>query len=392
MVSVCSALSDIGLHSAAMQPIKLPLVQALGYYLAEDIYAPIALPPFRQSAMDGYAIKYGDALSFELVGESKAGDFRDFDLVARQAVRILTGARVPDLADTVVIQENTRRDGNEISVQAMPKPFANVRVIGEQVREGELIAKKGTKIQALQLGFLAGFGLEEVLVINKPKISIIVTGNELQGAGRPLNPGGVYDTNGIAMKAILAEAGFPVHSLEYVRDEKIPLANAIRKALAADLVLISGGISVGDYDLVKPCLELNGVKEIFHKVNQKPARPLWFGKKGKTPVFALPGNPASLVTCLLFYVLPALRKIASGKEIEMDLKTGIAAEKLENKAGKSLFLLGTEENGTVKILKKQTCGSLVSFARANALVYVDESISELEAGSFLKYISINALN
>lgn len=389
MISVRSALSSIVHHAEDLQAVKLPLKQSLGYYLAEDIYAPIAIPPFRQSAMDGYAIKYGPAQSYELVGESKAGDFNEFDLVGNQAIRILTGARVPDLADTVVVQENIHRNGSEIRIQQMPKPFTNVRSIGEQVKEGELVAKKGTKVQALMLGFLAGFGLEEVLVVNKPKIAVIVTGNELQAAGVPLRPGGVYETNGIAIEAILAEQGFPIERLDLVKDEKTATARAIHKSLEADVVLISGGISVGDYDFVKAGLEVNGVEEIFYQINQKPARPLWFGKKDKTLVFALPGNPASLVTCLLVYVLPTLRKISTGKDFDLNLRTGNLEGELINPSGKSLFLVAREENGIVKILDKQACNSLGAFAGANALVYVDESISKLKSGEPVSYLTIN---
>lgn len=368
---------------------KVPLAQALGYYLAEDIYAPMSLPSFRQSAMDGYAIKYGQFQSFELVGECKAGDFNEFELAGNQAIRILTGARVPDLADTVVIQENIQRSGSEIRIQQMPKPFANVRPIGEQVREGDLIAKKGTKIQAFGLGFLAGFGLEKVLVINKPKITVIVTGNELQSSGSSLKPGGVYETNGIAMKAILSEHGFSIASIEYVPDEKAATARAIQRSLESDLVLISGGISVGDYDFVKAGLEVNGVQEIFYQVNQKPARPLWFGKKGKTLVFGLPGNPASLVTCLLVYVFPMLRSMTSGQELALNWRSGVLGGKIENPTRKSLFLLAKEENGILKILEKQACASLASFAQADALVYVDEIIPLLKSGDSVKFIPIN---
>lgn len=389
MVSVRSALSSIRLHAQDLSCVRLPLERCLGHYLAEDIYAPISIPPFRQSAMDGYAIKYGDVEAYEVVGESKAGDFLEFELTGNRAVRILTGARVPDLADTVVIQENIQREGSEIRIRQMPKPFANVRAVGEQVKQGELIAKKGTKIQAMLLGFLAGFGLEEVLVISKPKIAVIVTGSELQTAGRPLMPGGVYETNGIAMRAILAEQGFQVESLDYVKDEKPATVLAIKKALQADVVLVSGGISVGDYDFVKAGLEANEVQEVFYQVNQKPARPLWFGKKGQTLVFALPGNPASMVTCLQFYVLPLLRKISSGKEFSMNLKKGILAGELNNQAGKSLFLLANEQNGIVKILERQSCNMLGCYAQANALVYVDEAILGLKYGDTVKYLPIN---
>lgn len=388
MVSVSTALSIISQQTEDLRPVWLPLEHCMGYFLAEDIIAPISMPPFRQSAMDGYAIRYGPLNTYQLVGESKAGDSKEFDLAANQAIRILTGARVPDLADTVVIQENIRKRGSKIRIQEMPKPFANVRPIGEQVMEGELIATKGTKIRTIQLSFLAGFGVDEVLVINKPKIAVIVTGNELQSAGTSLKPGGIYETNGIAIKSILAEQGFPIESISYVKDEKAETVLAIQKALEADVVLISGGVSVGDYDFVKAGLACNEVQEFFYKVNQKPARPLWFGKKGKTLVFALPGNPASLVTCLLVYVLPALRKITSGKDFNLNLKNGILGGAIQNPHNKSLFLAANEVKGIVNILPKQACNTLASLAEANALVYVDESTSALISGDSVKFIPI----
>ncbi|GAA0878160.1 hypothetical protein GCM10009119_11280 [Algoriphagus jejuensis] len=389
MVSFNAAFTHIKLHAEDLSPINLRLESSLGYYLAEDVYAPISIPSFRQSAMDGYAIKYGQAEVYEVVGESKAGDFQEYELAGNRAVRILTGARVPDLADTVVIQENIHKTGSEIRIQHMPKPFANVRCIGEQVKAGELIARKGTKIQAMLLGFLAGFGIEEVLVINKPKIAVIVTGNELQAAGTSLRPGGVYETNGITIKTILAEQGFQVERVDYVKDEKSATVLSIKKALEADVVLISGGISAGDYDFVKAGLEENVVEEIFYQVNQKPARPLWFGKKGKTLVFGLPGNPAAMATCMQVYVLPLLRKITSGAEISLNLKRGILDGELRNPSGKALFLAANHHNGLVKVFEKQACNVLGAFAQGNALVFVDESVSMLAYGDPVKYIPIS---
>lgn len=389
MVSVSSALSSINQQVAVLKSVFIPLERALGYVLAEDIFAPISLPPFRQSAMDGYALRHGDLMDYELVGECKAGDFKEYDLIENQAVRIFTGARVPDQADTVIIQENIKKEGSRIQIQQVPKPFSNVRPMGEQVKEGELIAKKGAKINPAFIGFLAGFGLEEVLVISKPKIALILTGNELQGPGNPLKPGAVYETNGITMMNILAENDFSVESLVHVPDEEKAIEEAILNALAYDLVLISGGISVGEYDFVKAGLDSNGVEEKFYKINQKPAKPIFFGKKSDSLVFALPGNPASLFTCMLVYVIPAIRKMVSGKALELNFKKGILNGQIENRFNKSLFLLATEEDGIIEILAQQACSMLISFAHSNALVYVDESIERIEFGGQVRYIPIN---
>lgn len=389
MVSVSSALSIINQHVAVLKSVMMPLKHSLGFVLAEDIFAPISLPPFRQSAMDGYALRHGDLTDYELIGECKAGDFKEYELVENQAVRIFTGARVPDQADTVIIQENIKKEGSRIQIRQVPKPFSNIRPMGEQVKKGELVAKKGTRINAALIGFLAGFGLEEVLVISKPEIMLIVTGNELQDPGKPLNPGAVYETNGITIQNILAENGFSVGSLVHVMDDEKVIEEAISNALEYNLVLISGGISVGDYDFVKAGLESNRVEEKFYKINQKPAKPVWFGKKEESMVFALPGNPASLLICMIVYVIPAIRKMVSGKDLELNFKKGILNGQLENPTHKSLFLLGIEEDGIVEILEKQACGMLVSFAESNALVFVDESIERIEFGGKVRFIPIN---
>ena len=389
MVSVPEALSRISQHAQDLAAVKIRLKQSLGCFLAEDIHAPISIPSFRQSAMDGYAIRFGTAQSYEVVGESKAGDFREFGMEGDAAVRILTGARVPDLADTVVVQENIRREGTKIRIQHMPKLFANVRPIGEQVKQGDRIAKKGTKVSAHLLGYLAGFGLEEVLVIDKPKITALVTGNELQSAGSPLRPGGVYECNGIAMEAILTEAGFTLASLGQVEDEQFATTKAVAKALDTDVLLISGGISTGDYDFVKTALEANGVEEVFYQVRQKPGKPLWFGRKGKTLVFALPGNPAAMAICLQVYVLPLLRKISSGGDFSFDLEKGILLGDLDNAGGKGRFLCASEKSGMLRLLGKQACNTLGGLAQANALVYVEESVSQRGFGDKVQFLRIN---
>lgn len=389
MVSVSSALSIINQHVAVLKPVMVPLEHALGFVLAEDILAPISLPPFRQSAMDGYALRHGDLTDYELIGECKAGDFKEYDLVENQAVRIFTGARVPDQADTVIIQENIQKVGSRIQLRQVPKPFSNIRPMGEQVKKGELVAQEGTRINPAFIGFLAGFGLKEVLVISKPKIRLIVTGNELQGPGKSLNPGAVYETNGITIQNILSENGFSIESLVHVMDDQKEIEEAISNSLEYDLVLISGGISVGDYDFVKEGLESNRVEEKFYKINQKPAKPVWFGKKGESLVFALPGNPASMLICMLVYVIPAIRKMVSGKDPELNFKKGILNGQQENPTHKSLFLLGIEEDGIVEIKEKQSCSMLISFANSNALIFVDESVDKIEFGEQVMFIPIN---
>ncbi|UZD21497.1 molybdopterin molybdotransferase MoeA [Algoriphagus halophytocola] len=389
MISVTEALDLIKRETTALPKTSIPLEESNGYYLAEPIIAPMSLPPFRQSAMDGYAFRHGDVTELEVIGECKAGDAHEFELQANQAVRIFTGARVPDQADTVIIQEHVEVKGKMISIQKLPAKSANVRKIGEQVPAGEQVLAEGLKITESIIGFLAGFGITEVLVFNKPKITLIVTGNELQEPGRPLNPGAIYESNAIMLKSALISRGFDSVRILKVQDDLESTKRVISLGLESDVLLISGGISVGDYDFVNEALKANGAKEIFYKVNQKPGKPIWFGKKGETLIFALPGNPASSLTCFLIYALSALQIMSGNVNYDLDFSTGVLRHSTTNKFGKTLFILGTEQDGQLDIYPKQASSMLISYALGNALILIPEEKEVLEAGERLSYLPIN---
>lgn len=389
LISVEKALELVRLHTTTLPKTTIKLSESFGYFLAEDISAPISLPPFRQSSMDGYAFRSGEQTVFEVVGESKAGDAVDFNLEENQAVRIFTGARVPDQADTVVMQEHVRVDGKKISIQKMPEKSTNVREIGEQVKAGDSILSAGTKINESIIGFLASFGLTEVLVFSKPKITIIVTGNELQEAGTPLKPGSVYESNSIMLKAALQSRGFEIVRILKVEDDLESTTNAIAEGLSDDMLLISGGISVGDYDFVNEALQINGVQEIFYKVNQKPGKPLWYGKTEKTLVFALPGNPASSLTCFLIYTLSALKIMSGSPDMDLNFQTGVLKHRTFNKLGKTIFVLAKEKSGEIEIFEKQASSMLISYALGNALVMIPYEKEILAAGESVQFLPIN---
>lgn len=339
--------------------------------------------------MDGYAFQSGELSEFVIIGECKAGDVLEFDLEENHAVRIFTGARVPDQADTVVIQEHVDSSGGKIVIQKMPEKSANVREIGEQIMVGDQVLPAGTKINESIIGFLAAFGITEVLVINKPTITLIVTGNELQEAGSPLKPGSIYESNAIMLESALISRGYKSVQILKVADDLEATKKIIERGLTSDLLLISGGISVGDYDFVNAALQANNVMEIFYKVNQKPGKPLWFGKKEKTLVFALPGNPASSLTCFLIYALSALKIMSGNTNFDLDFQSGILKDRTYNKFGKTVFLLGIEKDGEIEIFEKQASSMLISYALGNSLVMIPEQMEILEAGASVRFLPIN---
>lgn len=389
MISVSEALDLIKTHTHQLPKVKMPLRDAYGCFLAVEVFAPISLPSFRQSAMDGYAIRCGEILDLHVIGECKAGDAIEFELGDNQAVRIFTGARVPDQADTVIMQEHVEVNGSKIAIQNMPEKHTNVREVGEQVQAGDQVLPAGTKINESIIGFLASFGITEVLVFNKPKITLIVTGNELQEAGSDLKPGCIYESNAIMLESALKSRGYDSVQLLKVEDDLEATKQSIASGLESDLLLISGGISVGDYDFVNEALKANNVQEIFYKVNQKPGKPLWFGKTEKTLVFALPGNPASSLTCFLIYALSGLKIMSGNTDFNLDFQSGVLKHRTFNKFGKTVFLLGREENGELEIFEKQASSMLISYAFGNALVMIPEQKEILEAGESVQYLPIN---
>ena len=390
MISFSEALSIIESVELSISKKVISVDSALNKVLAEDIKSPINMPPFRQSAMDGYAIKLTDSNTYEVVEESQAGNGKRIDLEQGQAARIFTGALVPDKADTVVIQEHVNRSNNTISITKFPNKFDNVRPIGEQVKKGEVVLKKGLKINAAAIGFLAGIGIHEVLVYNTPKVSIIVTGNELQEAGKDLEDGKIYESNSFMLSAALKNLGISNISVLKTKDTFNETRNSIAKAMEhSDVVLISGGISVGDYDFVQEALKENGVQELFYKVNQKPGKPLWFGRKDDLFVFGLPGNPASALSCFYIYVTPLLNKIMGADELHLKRMKANSVSDYKNTTGKTLFLKGKLNGNEVEILHGQQSSMLHSFATSNVLVRIPNDTELIHVNDDVECIILN---
>jgi len=380
MIQVAEALKIITDNSNKMPVTKIKVSKALGYVLAEAVYSPINMPPFRQSAMDGYAFTHNGLTQFEVVNTSQAGDYVDGKIEQNQAVRIFTGAFVPDDTDTVVMQEHTSVNDNLLQIEKMPAACANVREKGEQIKKGELVFDVNTVITPAAIGFLACLGITKIKVYEKPKVAILVTGNELVPAGKKLPKGKIYESNSLMIEAALKTIGIKKATVFKVKDSLKKTIKAVESCLANfDVVLISGGISVGDYDYVKEALLKNGVTELFYKINQKPGKPLFFGRKENKIVFALPGNPASSLTCFYVYALPALKKIMGFEAIhlpEMKRKINTA---FKNTSGKTLFLKALYEDEKVTVLDSQSSAMLNTFAVANGLIVVPHDVTAIEA-------------
>lgn len=358
--------------------IVVNLIDALGYVLFQNVLSPINMPPFRQSAMDGYAINLHDAKTYALIGEVKAGDGHQLHLKPGDAVRIFTGAPVPESANAVVMQEKTSSQNHTLTIESNVIINENIRPLGEQVLEGEVALKKGVKLTAAAIAYLTTLGVTLVKVYKKPSIAILVTGNELVQAGQPLQYGQIYESNSIMLISALNQAGYSNISTYSVSDHYEKTLQVLKEVIHEnDVVLVSGGISVGDYDFVGKALKELEVIEHFYKVNQKPGKPLFFGKKDKNIIFALPGNPAASLSCFYIYVIAAIEKLSGNLNFKLNRIKALSKSDFVKKGDRAQFLKAIYKDGKVEILEGQNSSMLQTFALANALVYIadeDESI------------------
>lgn len=384
LIEVSEAKNLIRKHIQASDPIKVSIAAAAGLILAEDVYALTDVPPFNQSSMDGYALNYEGWKQFETLqieGLAQAGLAEHTPLQPQNTCRIFTGAAVPPGADTVVMQEKVDiKDGKLYIKDPALLPGQNVRIQGFEAKNGELALEKGSLLNASSIGFLAGLGIHELLVYPKPTISIILTGNELQQPGLPLTYGQVYESNSYALNAAIRETGILNVDIFSAEDDLKILIEVLGIALEqSNLILLTGGVSVGDYDFVTRAAEANGVEQIFHKIRQKPGKPIYFGKKENKYVFGLPGNPASVLICFYEYVYPAIA-LLSNRERDLKKMEGILETNLKKPAGITHFLKAYFDGKYVKDLNAQESFRLSSFAKANCLIKLDSDQTEYKAG------------
>lgn len=390
MIQVEEALSIIAANSINMPTYKIPVSKSLGFILAETVYSPIAMPPFRQSAMDGYAFIHSERHQYDIVGISQAGDHSDIKLNPNEAVRIFTGAFVPHNADTVVMQEHVMANDKSILITNMPKQFTNVRNKGEQIGKEDVVFEANTLITPAAIGFLACLGITEIEVYKKPKVAILVTGNELVKPGKKLGKGKIYESNSLMLEAALQTIGIKKTKVYKVKDSLKATKKALKSILKKyDIILVSGGISVGDYDFVKEALLENGVEELFYKINQKPGKPMFFGCKNETLVFALPGNPASSLTNFYIYVYPAIKNRMGFSDTHLPKLVRKINSGFTNTTGKTLFLKALYDETHVTILEGQSSAMLNTFAIANSLLIVPNDTETIKKGQLVTLLPID---
>lgn len=387
MISVSAAREIIQQHTRSLLPVTLKLQEAVSCKLAADVFAPIDIPAYPQSSMDGYAFSFAGwqrTKNLKVIGEMAAGADKDITIESGTAVRIFTGAAVPPGADTVVMQEKVQvTDGWLIIEDEQLKQGSNLRAKGSEIQKGELALAAGTVLTPAAIGFLAGMGITSVTVFPPPTVTILITGNELQTPGHDLAYGQVYDSNSFALTAVLKQYGIQQVKLMQAPDDLNVLTQKLSLALdSGNIVLLTGGVSVGDYDFVVEAAKLCHVQTHFHKLKQRPGKPLFFGTKDQKLVFGLPGNPSSVLTCFYMYVLPAIIKII-GKSSVLPIRQVPIAETYHKQPGLTHFLKGYYDGESVKALGAQESYRMRSFAEANCLIEIEEQVVSCEAGTIV---------
>ncbi|MCR4409846.1 MAG: molybdopterin molybdotransferase MoeA [Candidatus Saccharicenans sp.] len=375
---------------------EVVLAGALGRVAAAEIRSKIPVPPFRNSAVDGYAIRSEDTagqagpVRLKLQAEQPAGEYFRKRLSRGQTVKVMTGAPVPAGADSVVPVEEAEEKDGVIFIKHEFKAGENVREAGEDVKKGQVIIAAGTVLRAPHLGLLAACGVSRVKVYRRPKVAVLITGNELCRPGEKLVPGKIYDSNSIILEALLETSPAELVALRQVKDDFKSLTAALRAATGkADVIITSGGVSVGDYDLVKEAAKKLGAEEVFWKVAQKPAKPLAFYqlKKGKQAawLFGLPGNPGAVIISFEEYVRPFIKKLSGWQDYWPQEVEAVLTVPYRKKRGRLNFVRVRLEQveGTWRATPagQQESGIISSLAETDGLALIPAEADFLPEGA-----------
>ncbi|MDP4127730.1 MAG: molybdopterin molybdotransferase MoeA [Bacillota bacterium] len=299
---------------------SVSLSEAYGRVLAQDIRSPMAMPPFARSPLDGYAYRAeifdSQPLLLNIVGEIPAGTFLERDIVVGEAAKIFTGAPIPPGANCVVRIEDTELVGGTVRILRPVSPGSNIIARGEEIKEGDLLLRQGFHLTPPAIGLLAAVGVVQVKVYRRPRVGLFSTGTELVDVGQPLHPSKIYNSNSYTLRGMLQEAGCEVLAIPIVADHIDKTLEALERVAEADVVIATGGASVGDYDVMRHALTQFGCEMLFWKLNLKPGTPASVGQKGKQFFFSLSGNPAAAMVTFELLVRPALRKLAGRSMVE----------------------------------------------------------------------------
>lgn len=379
--------------SNVCEKISLALPQALGFILAEDIKSPLNVPGFNNSAMDGYALNQADLLNcsvdnpitLKLVGRSFAGAPYTGTLASGCCIRIMTGAVMPDCADTVVMQERTEANAELITFKLLPKLGDNVRRAGEDLKKNQIVLQSGHQLTVRDIPLIASLGLAEIAVYRKLKVAVLSSGDELKNLGEKLKEGDIYDSNRYSIIALLSRLNVDIIDFGIIKDDLNLIREAVKSAdLQADVVITSGGVSVGEADFIKDVLtELGSIG--FWKLAIKPGKPFAFGKLKNSVFFGLPGNPVSAMVTLYQLAVPTMRKM-SGLNTKPTIRfNATTVDKLKKTAGRTDFQranYSVNENGTfsVSITGSQGSGIFSSMSQSNCFIVLEQDRENVEVG------------
>ena len=391
-LSVDEALERILARVRLLDAERIDLMDALGATLAEDVVADRDVPPFRNSAMDGYAVRGTDVATvpsrLTVVGDIAAGAVPSRSVGAGEAMRIMTGAPMPDGADTVVRVEDTDNRTDAVTITVSTKAGTSVRAAGEDLKRGETILTGGTVLRPAELGVLATTGRPTVSVIQRPRVAVLSTGDELVDVDADLKPGQIRDANRYSLASAAHAAGARAIPLGIVRDTAEDLRRALRDAASkADVIVTSGGVSVGDHDHVKPIVDELGSMD-FWSIAIRPGRPLAFGEIDGTLIFGLPGNPVSCLLGFELFVRPALLKMAGHRLLHRPRVTAMLDDTLDTPPGLRFFARGIYDpaSSTVRTTGPQGSGILRSMALANCFIDIPDTVQHVDRGASVTVI------
>jgi len=399
ILSVEEAQERVLAHFACLDTEDVPVLAALGRVLAEDIVADMDIPPLANSAMDGYAVHGADIQGatptsparLPIVANLAAGYTLERPLALGEAVRIMTGAPVPEGTDTVVRFEDTRTDGDYVEILVVPRIGRNVRAAGEDVRRGSVVVPSGTLVRPQEVGMMASVGRATVTVVRRPRVGILATGDEVAAIDAPLRPGQIRNSNNYSVAALVHQYGGDAVMLGIARDQRDELVARIRQGLdrGVDMLVTSGGVSVGDFDLVKQVLATEG--EIsFWWVNMKPGKPIAFGAVAGVPLLALPGNPVAAMLSFLLFGTPALHKMSGRSREPLPAVTARLSQPIATKDSRRHYLrvrlIESDEGLQAEPTGDQGSGILTSMVQADGLAIIPENRNDLPTGSAVQVL------
>jgi molybdopterin molybdotransferase len=402
MIDVDDARARILAAFAPLPKVRVRLTDALGSVLAVDVIAGESVPAFPNAAMDGFAIRAAETFGasperpvrLRVIAEAAAGHESGVVVTPGTAVRIMTGAPVPAGADAVVRFEETEEGtsgcqcgpGDTVAIYKAPQLGGNIRPIGEDVSAGETVLTAGTRVRPAEIGLLAALNHPQAIVHRRPRVGVLATGDEIVDAGEPLGPGQIRNSNAPMLSALVTRCGGEAVPLGTARDSEDDLRGCLAQADGLDLLLTMGGVSVGDYDLVKQVLQSEGRIDLW-EVSIKPGKPLAFGCLGRTPVLGLPGNPVAAAVAFEQFARPAIRKMIGDRCLEIPTVQVRLSGRVENRGGRRHYVRvaveASPQGYIARVAGGQGSGVLSTLAKANGLLVIPEDLSAAEDGAML---------